>query len=66
MPKGTQDYSLTKRAFAKQNFTEKQIVELQNCMHPIDGPAFFMNSFVKIQHPTKGGISFDPFSYQLD
>jgi len=64
MPKGTQDYSLTKRAFAKQNFSEEQIVELQNCMDPISGPAFFMEHFVKIQHPTKGGIKFEPFEFQ--
>jgi hypothetical protein len=64
MPKGTQDYSLTKRAFAKQNFSEQQIVELQNCMDQLNGPAYFMEHFVKIQHPTKGGIKFEPFEFQ--
>ncbi len=64
MPKGTQDYSLTKRAFAKQSFSEQEIIDLQKCMDLIEGPSYFMANFVKIQHPTKGGINFEPFEFQ--
>ena len=64
MPQGTQDYSLTKKAFAKQSFTEDHIEQISKCMDLIDGPAYFMSNFVKIQHPTKGGIDFAPFEFQ--
>ena len=64
MPKGTQDYSLTKKAFQRQSFTEEHVEHLRKCIDPIDGPAYFMSNFVKIQHPTKGGIDFEPFEFQ--
>ena len=64
MPQGTQDYSLTKKAFQKQAFTEEHVEHLRQCIDPETGPAYFMAHFVKIQHPTKGGIKFEPFEFQ--
>lgn len=33
-------------------------------MDPDDGPMYYMKNFMKIQHPTKGTMQFDPFEYQ--
>jgi len=60
------DESLVKKAFKKVNYTKEQIEELKQCMHPKTGPMYFMTRFMKIQHPTKGEIPFQPFPYQHD
>ena len=66
MARGTADTSLVKQGYSKVAYTPDTIQDFKNCADPIDGPLYFMTNHVKIQHPTKGGISFDPFSYQLD
>lgn len=60
------DDSLVKKAFKKVKYTPQQLEELKNCMHPKTGPMYFMSNFMKIQHPTKGELQFDPFPYQHD
>jgi len=63
--RGTADTSLVKPAYSKVSYTTNTLKEFQLCCHPQDGPLFFMTNFMRIQHPTKGGISFEPYEYQL-
>ena len=53
-----------KKAHAPQKYTLEQVEHLEKCMDPIDGPLYFCKNFLKIQHPTKGSIKFDPYEYQ--
>ena len=66
MSKGTADTSLVKSAHAQVEYTPETLQEFQNCINPETGARYFMENFMKIQHPTKGGIMFKPFDYQLD
>jgi len=66
MARGTADTSLVKQGYSKTSYTTDQVQDFKNCADPVSGPLYFMTTHVKIQHPTKGGISFEPFSYQLD
>lgn len=66
MPKGTANTELVKSAYQKIAYNDEMIRDFQQCADPTDGPLFFMENFVKIQHPTRGGIDFEPFDYQLD
>jgi len=50
-----------KRANAQDSFEPWQFMELEKCQ---DDPIYFMKNYVKIQHPTKGTVSFDLFEYQ--
>lgn len=58
------DEDQVKKANTKHKYTRDQIDELKKCMDPVDGPLYFMKTFMKIQHPTKGSIAFEPFEYQ--
>ena len=64
--RGTADTSLVKPAYSKVSYTTNTLKEFQLCCHPQDGPLFFMTNFMRIQHPTRGGIPFEPFDYQLE
>ena len=66
MAKGTADTSLVKAAHAQVEYTPETLQEFKNCLDPNHGARYFMENFMKIQHPTKGGIMFKPFDYQLD
>ena len=66
MARGTADTSLVKQGYSKTAYTPDSLEDFKNCADPVNGPLYFMNNHVKIQHPTKGGIDFDPFAYQLD
>ena len=66
MARGTADTSLVKPGYSKTAYTPDTIEDFKNCADPVSGPLYFMENHVKIQHPTKGGIAFDPFTYQLD
>jgi hypothetical protein len=57
---------LIKRPFQKINYTAQQVQELQRCYDSVSGPIYFMTNFMKIQHPTKGELLFEPFDYQYD
>ena len=60
------DDKLVKKAYQKLKYTKKEIEELASCMHPTNGPLYFMSNFMYVQHPTKGQIKFEPYPYQLD
>ena len=66
MARGTADTSLVKQGYSKVAYTPDTIEDFKNCANTDTGPLYFMTNHVKIQHPTKGGMDFDPFSYQLD
>lgn len=51
-----------KKPNAKTAFTNKQLFELAQA---IEDPLFFMRNFMKIQHPLKGALRFDPFPFQV-
>ena len=55
-----------KKAHTKQKFTLEEVKHLEACMHPTDGPLYFAKNFIKIQHPTKGSMKFEPYGYQED
>jgi len=52
---------IVKKAHQKDAFTNTKLIELEKCM--ID-PLYFIRTYVKIQHPTKGEVPFEPFPYQ--
>lgn len=58
------DGVLTKKANQQETFTESQISDLIKCMDPDTGHHFFMENYFYIQHPVKGKLLFDSFSYQ--
>lgn len=37
--------------------------EVQKCM---EDPVYFIKTYVKIQHPTKGAILFEMYDYQIE
>ena len=58
------DGVLIKKANKTETFTDAQIEDLAKCMDPITGYYHFARKFAFIQHPVKGKLLFDPFSYQ--
>ena len=58
------DSQQIKRANKKHKYTKEQVEQLEKCMHPKSGPLYFMKQFMKIQHPTKGEMPFNPYPYQ--
>ena len=66
MAKGTADTSLTKAAHLKMELSKQELLEFRACCNHRSGPLYFMENFMKIQHPTRGGINFEPFDYQLE
>ena len=61
-----QDESLVKRAFKKVAYSKEQINELRACMDPVDGPTFFIENFMYIQHTTQGRQKLQLFDFQYD
>jgi hypothetical protein len=58
------DGNLVKKANVAQRFSEQDIADLMKCQDPDTGPAYFLENFFYIQHPTKGKIQYAPFKYQ--
>ena len=58
------DSDQIKKANKKHKYTHEQVLQLEKCMDPKTGPLYFMKNFIKIQHPTKGSMAFEPFPYQ--
>lgn len=55
---------LVKRAHQQETYTEFQVREFVKCADPVTGPAYFMDNYFNIQHPTKGKMLYHPFDYQ--
>ena len=66
MARGTVDSSLIKQGYAKVAYTPETLRDFKNCVDPETGALYFMVNHMRIQHPTRGGIDFEPFDYQLD
>jgi len=60
------DGVLVKKAFAKQKYTLEEVKHLEACLDPVTGPLYFCRNFLKIQHPVRGAIAFDPYEYQVN
>jgi hypothetical protein len=60
------DGVLIKKANRQETFTENQIQELSFCMDSTGGYEYFCRHFFYIQHPVKGKLLFEPFSYQVN
>ena len=58
------DGNLIKKAHAPQRYTLEEVKHLEACMDPVTGPLYFAKNFLKIQHPVRGSIPFEPFEYQ--
>ena len=58
------DGNLIKKAHKQERYTLEEIKHLEACMDPVNGPLYFAKNFVKIQHPTRGSIPFEPYEYQ--
>ena len=56
--------NFVKKAHKKVKYTAQEIQHLQKCMDPVDGPLYFAENFVKIQHPVKGEMQLKLFDYQ--
>ena len=64
MARGTADTSLIKQGFKKVPMTKEQLLDFEACCGEETGAMHFMTEHMQIQHPTKGGIKFEPFDYQ--
>jgi len=58
------DGNLIKKAHAPQRYTLEEVEHLEKCMDPVTGPLYFAKNFLKIQHPTRGSIPFEPYEFQ--
>jgi hypothetical protein len=52
-----------KRAHEETEFTPEQVLEFEKCM---GDPLYFIETYVKIVHPTKGAVNFTLYGYQRD
>lgn len=50
-----------KKPYSKNEYTDQNILEV---MRAIEDPMYFMETFMRIQHPTRGAISFHPYDFQ--
>ena len=55
------DFNLVKQAHAKTTYTPHQKREIFKCMND---PLYFMQNYLRIQHPTKGAMKFEAYDYQ--
>ena len=63
MVKHTVDASLVKRGHTKNTYDLYKLKELKRC---IVDPVYFLQTYMKIQHSTRGMISFDLYDYQKE
>lgn len=52
-----------KKAFSETSYTPENIEQLKRCMTDY---IYFMNEFVKIEHPVNGLVNFNLYDYQID
>jgi hypothetical protein len=58
------DVNLVKTPYSSSVYTDQQLREFAACADPDTGPAYFMDNFFHIQHPTRGRMLYHPFDYQ--
>lgn len=54
-------FDLIKKPNIKTDWTEERLNDLVLCA---DDPLYFMTRFMRIQHPTRGALPFQPYAYQ--
>jgi hypothetical protein len=57
--------NLIKTPHKSQHWNNEQILEFVKCADPVTGPLHFMQNYFYIQHPVKGKLLYEPFSYQV-
>jgi hypothetical protein len=57
------EYQLTKKGHSKVPYTKTQQLELERC---ITDPMYFIENFLKVQHPIKGSIPLELYPYQRE
>lgn len=62
----TIENAFIKKPGTKVVYSPEMLQEFKSCMDMDNGPLYFMENFMMIQHPTKGRMKFDPFDYQRD
>ena len=55
---------LIKAPHKRQTFSDDELAEFMKCADPVTGPAYFMDHYFYIQHPTRGRMLYVPFDYQ--
>ena len=55
------DYNIIKQAHVKTSYTPHQMREIRKCMND---PIYFMENYLRIQHPVRGAIKFEPYDFQ--
>ena len=63
-PEKKLEAAIIKTPYQKASYTQQQIIDFARCSDPISGPAYFMDNYFYIQHPTKGKMLYHPFEYQ--
>ena len=58
------DGVLVKKANKGQSFTEEQLDEFVKCADQETGPTHFLENFFYIQHPVKGKMLYQPYTFQ--
>ena len=56
---------LIKAPHKRQPFTEAEMLEFMDCADPVSGPAYFLDHFFNIQHPTQQQVYFTTFHYVM-
>ena len=54
---------LTKKPYAKTQFSNAQLLEFSKCMND---PFYFLNHYFMIQHPTAGQMLYKAYDYQTE
>lgn len=57
------DLDIIKKPYTKTEYSTEQLFELVQC---VEDPMYFLRNFMKIQHPLKGAIPFEPYPFQID
>jgi len=57
------DFELIKKGHTKDSYTQSQLAELLRCT---EDPIYFIESFIKVQHPIKGAVPLKLYPYQVD
>jgi hypothetical protein len=58
-----ENLDIIKSPYSKTAYTEDSMLELVRC---VDDPLYFMRTFMKIQHPIRGALPFEPYPFQLN
>jgi len=61
----TLESALVKKAHTPTLYTDQQLEDFARCADPVTGPAYFLDNFFFIQHPTRGRMLLHPFEYQF-